>query len=213
MAGSHKVKFYHHAWLDPKLPFVAHYPAKLVPNLLATCKTVNAEATAIFWTQPFYVADLATMHAFLYRIGPATMTLMRDVTLIAWPRTQHCLGIPVFNLLRAATNLESLTVFDQIFAHSWRIPSGEAGDSDRAKYVAKKLYREIFPWIEAVMRKDGGGIERLEKVLRINEDNLKPPPPSIYAPPSPEPWTAERWVKCEEIMFQELARIVECDHK
>lgn len=211
--GNNNGRFFHHRWLPPDAGFVLGYKPVLVPTLLATSKAINAEAAPMFWGQPFYVADLATMHTFLYRLGPASLALMREVTIISWPQGQKNLSGPVFNLLRGATSLERLAVYDVIIKrHPYRIPRGIGGDQDRARHVAKKLYRELFPWLETMIK--AGGIEHVEKVLQLHEDNLKADFHLGFPNPTPggAQWTQERRKQCEQAMFREILRIMEFDH-
>jgi hypothetical protein len=218
MCGNNNARFFHHRWLQPNPDFVVSYKPVLVPALLATSKAINAEAAPMFWGQPFYISDLVAMHTFLHRITPASLALMREVTIISWPRTQKHLSMAIFNLLRAATNLEHLTVYDQIIKQlPYRIPSNTNGDSDRAKHVAKKLYRDIYPWLEAMVQTRG--IEHLEKVLKLHEDNFQPDY-NHYVLHNPiasnqnriNDWTEERRKACEHTLFEEIKRIMEFDH-
>lgn len=210
MNGNNNSRFFHQRWLKTGPSLQGSYRPVLVPALLATSKIINAEAAAMFWGQPFYVSDLVAMHTFLYRISRASLALMRDVTIISWPQTQRHMSMPVFNLLRRATNLESLTLYDPVVKRlPFRIPGSASGDSDRAKHAAKKLYRDLFPWLEAMV--EAGGIEHLEKVLHLHEDNFQGDFYSGYNHHI-NGWTQERTKHCEQVMFQEFARIMEFDH-
>jgi hypothetical protein len=179
-----------------------------VPNLLATSKAIYSEAAALFWGQHFYFADLTTMHNFLYRVRPETMTMIREATLIAWQRNHKSMSMPVSHLLGAATNLERFTIFDHVYTCSYRSQKGPAGDADRSRVVGKKLYRDFYPFIDVVIK--SRGIEQLQKVFRLSDSNFLYP---NYWNQREEPLTEDRRKTCEDAMFQEIARIWEHDHK
>ncbi|OIW31431.1 hypothetical protein CONLIGDRAFT_631375 [Coniochaeta ligniaria NRRL 30616] len=187
------------------------YKPSLVPALLATCKTINAEAAPMFWGQPFYVADMTAMHAFLVRMSPVSMALMREVTIITWSasRTHKVMNMPTFGLLRGVVNLQRLTIFDTITNVSYRISRGPDGDAERAKQVARKVWRDCFPWLEVML--DTGGIEAVGKVFKLAEDNFKVNDQNYSQPPSHR-WTEERRIKSEHVMLEEIKRLMESRH-
>ncbi|KAH8908274.1 hypothetical protein BR93DRAFT_612209 [Coniochaeta sp. PMI_546] len=185
------------------------YKPTLVPALLVASKSINAEAASMFWGQPFYVADMTAMHTFLVRMRPASMALMRNITIISWcaSRTHKTMNLPTFSLLRGALNLERLNIFDTIVHHPYRISRGPDGDADRAKQVARKVWRDCFPWLEVMF--DAGGVEALEKIFKLAEDNYKPSDQHFAPQTTSSRWTEARRTNCEQIMFEEIKRLIE----
>ncbi|KAF9736832.1 hypothetical protein PMIN03_007250 [Paraphaeosphaeria minitans] len=111
------------------------------PALLAVCKQVNNEARTILYGHQIFVKDTLALHSFLVDLGPRAAGYLKNVTLGDWGSGRGVLKAynhACFTALSAATNIERLT-FNGIL--SW---------SQTNKAGATILYRDAFPWLEAV---------------------------------------------------------------
>jgi hypothetical protein len=154
-----------------------------VPQLLATCKTIYAEAAGFFYKQPFIVQDPHTLQQLLLGMGPTGVAKLNNLTI--GPRTGSRSSVrasilPAFGLLRDATSLEKLHVKSWVGWYKSRDrasnPSDrEEGDEQRAKLIARNVYRDCWPWLEVIAGKKGtAGLEKMEEVFHIGEVNFRP---------------------------------------
>jgi hypothetical protein len=178
-----------------------NYKPGLVPALLATCKKINAEAKAILYSQPFFVSDTSALQAFLLRLGPPTMGLLRDLTIISWckSRSAKAVNLPAMAMLRDASNLERLHIFETVGHSGFIVPHNPDNDAEGAKQVAHRVYRDSFPWLETVARR--GDPQALRKILVVSEMN--------FTRSRDVHWPKERLAKSEGLMFDEILRLLE----
>lgn len=112
----------------------------LVPSLLAVNKQIYNEGRDILYGNYFKLADPITMHSFLVDIGPRAAKWLKSVTLLScgpWRGMQKGYNHSSFAMLAQATNLQKFRIDG---AMSW-------GNS---KWTARQVYRDGFPWLEAV---------------------------------------------------------------
>lgn len=186
------------------------YKPCLIPNLLAVSKHIYGEAAQMMYSQPFYFSDSSAMCTFFGRMRPKTMAMMQEITIISWQasRTHKFMNMPAMALLRGAVNLKQLHIFDTFVHGAYRIPSTPDGDGERSRHVAKKVYKDCYLWLQAVV--SAGGIEALKKVLVLNEENFRHSH-WTWSGPAQGTFTKERLRNCENIMFEKLLRFIVAD--
>lgn len=186
--------------------------ARLIPQLLATCKTIYAEAAGFFYKQPFIIQDSHTLQQFLLGMGPKGVAKLTNLTI--GPRTGSRSSVkasilPAFALLRDATSLEKLLVKSWVgwyksHDRAHNPAAGEGGDEQRAKMIARNVYRDCWPWLEMVVGKDPtAGFNKMEQVFHIGEINFRPQhskPDSQLKP--------EREVKMRRWIMTEVFRLL-----
>jgi hypothetical protein len=120
--------------------------APLVPALLAVCKQMNLEGRNLLYGNHFYLENPLALHSFLVDIGPRAASLLKNVTLMGWSdgRGHRSYNHTCFTALMPATNLESFNT------HGYMRCGGTG-----AKRIAIQIYRDAFPWLEAVGREKG----------------------------------------------------------
>ena len=119
--------------------------APLVPTLLAVCKQINQEAGDLLYSHHFYVENPLALHSFLVDIGPRVAKLLRHVDMMEWSdgRGHKSYNHTCFTALMSATNLVSFNT------HGYMRCEGTA------KHIAIQMYRDGFPWLEAIAREKG----------------------------------------------------------
>ena len=134
-------------------------PTALVPSLLAVSKQIHQEGRDILYANEFIFADTFALYSFMINLGPAGATYLKKLRLMGWGygRAMKAYNHSCFATLVWATNLESFR-FDKTSGYS-RNPKG----------AAEQLYRDAFPWLEAVGVAKGKVDAALE-VLQISED-------------------------------------------
>lgn len=113
----------------------------LVPSLLATNKQICKEGRDILYGNEFKLDNTMALHSFMVDISPRTASLLTHVTLRSWDmgRGVHkAYNHACFSMLMSATNIQELTIEGPI---SYRY---------NPKGIASQLYRDGFPWLEAV---------------------------------------------------------------
>ena len=116
-------------------------PRALVPSLLAVSKQIHQESRGILYGNEFKLLDPLAMHSFLVDCGPRAALLLKKVTLLRWSayRGMHKgYNHSAFALLASATNLTQFRFEGYLACRS--LP----------KWVARQIYRDAFPWLEAV---------------------------------------------------------------
>jgi hypothetical protein len=153
-------------------------PAKryhIVPALLATCKTVYAEAAPMFYGQPIIVSDTYTLQVFLSQIGPRAVGSLQDLCVNAWcrSRSHKAINLPAFSLLRDAMALRRIFIQcpHNYYHYRWRYnnDASESQSDQQIKYgitIAKQIYRAMYPFLEAFINKRGQ--EAVAEVLEIS---------------------------------------------
>ncbi|KAF2873814.1 hypothetical protein BDV95DRAFT_567806 [Massariosphaeria phaeospora] len=133
------------------------YPQTLVPSLLAVNKQIHQEGRDILYSNEFRLQDPLTMHSFLVDIGPRAATYLKHVTLVHWGPANRSMhkgyNHSSFAMLALATNLNKFRVEGTI---TW---------GNEGKQVARQMYRDGFPWLEAV----GAAKGRLDAAVDVIE--------------------------------------------
>jgi hypothetical protein len=104
----------------------------------------------------FKLADPLALHSFMVDIGPQAAKLLTHVTLRSWiygRSMQKGYNHSAFSMLASATNIKKLRI--EAFTH-WR---------EEPHWVARQLYRDGFPWLEAV----GAAKGKLDAALDLLE--------------------------------------------
>jgi hypothetical protein len=135
-----------HVNKTPKIPRgPATEIAPLVPSLLAVCKQINQEAGDLLYSHHFYAEDPLTLHSFMVDIGPRVAARLKHIDLMNWvhARGHKSYNHTCFTALMPAINLVSFNTHGFL----------RCGES--AKHIAIQMYRDAFPWLEAVGRAKG----------------------------------------------------------
>lgn len=134
------------------------HPRLFSPHLLGVSRQIHAEASAVLYgTNPFSFSDSAALHAFITRLSRPTRGLLRDVTLDSWPwrgrRGGSAWGRAAFAMM--AEGVTRLRAF-----------AFEPGTRSREpKREARRAWRLMHPWLEAVARERVEGVEAVMAVL------------------------------------------------
>jgi hypothetical protein len=117
-----------------------NHPAILVPSLLAVNKQIHREGRDFLYGNDFVFADTLALYAFMINIGPASASSLKRMHLLGWGRnrTMKAYNNACFSVLIWASGLEKFCIKTTL---GWR---------DEAASAARQLYRDAFPWLEAV---------------------------------------------------------------
>jgi hypothetical protein len=117
----------------------------LVPSLLAVCKQINQDAGDLLYSHHFYAEDPLTLHSFMVDICPRVAARLKHIDLMNWvhARGHKSYNHTCFTALMPAINLVSFNTHGYL----------RCGES--AKHIAIQMYRDAFPWLEAVGRAKG----------------------------------------------------------
>jgi hypothetical protein len=137
-------------------------PTALVPALLAVNKQIHQEAGDMLYANDFIFADSFALYSFMLNLGPSGAKSLKSVRIMNWGygRALKAYNHSCFAVLAWATNLNKL-VLDKMPGYN-RSPKG----------AAEQLYRDAFPWLEAIAAARGkvdAGLDALE----IGEDALE----------------------------------------
>lgn len=135
-------------------------PATLTPSLLAVSKQIYTEGRDILYSNEFIFTDTSAMYNFLINLGPSGAKYLKTLHLRGWGygRATKTYNNACFAALVWATNIEEFH-FDSVYAF-YR----------NSKSSVEQLYRDAFPWFEAVGAAKGKpdaviDIMRLDKSL------------------------------------------------
>lgn len=136
-------------------------PTTLVPSLLAVSKQIHQEGCDILYSNELVFADTVALYAFMINIGQAGATHLKTMRLTGWGcgRTTKAYNNACFAVLIWASNLEKF-YFDTVM--DWY---------RRPKYAAQQIYRDAFPWLEAV----GHARRRFDAaldILKVGDESL-----------------------------------------
>lgn len=181
--------------------------------LLSTCKAVYAEAAPIFYSQPFIFVDNYVLHGFLMNSSPTTASLLRDISIKHWSTDpeHRSINLPAFQLLRDAVNLRRLKIDCRI---SWTSTDptvvylqAQPRQSKIAACVARHIYRDCYPWLEAMeQRKGGKGAWRA--VLDVLVDNIRPSNSSRSLNDRLPSWTERNREETEVMLRDEIQELL-----
>jgi hypothetical protein len=115
-------------------------PVTLVPALLAVNKQIYQEGRDILYGNEFICADTFALYSFLINLGPAGAKKLKHLRLMGWSfgRATKAYNHSCFAVLVWATNLETLRL------------DKTSGYARKPKNAADQLYRDAFPWLEAI---------------------------------------------------------------
>ncbi|KAF2111513.1 hypothetical protein BDV96DRAFT_184259 [Lophiotrema nucula] len=116
-------------------------PSLLAPGLIAVNKQINEECRDILYGNDFHFGDTLALHSFMVNIGPRAASLVESITLRGWSggRGMHkAYNHAAFAAMISATNIKKFAFKTSI---SW---------GGKPMWVARQLYRDSFPWLEAV---------------------------------------------------------------
>ncbi|KAF2190252.1 hypothetical protein K469DRAFT_624877 [Zopfia rhizophila CBS 207.26] len=138
-------------------------PRPLVPAILAVNKQIYNEGREMLYSNEFKFGDTLALHSFVANIGPRAASLLTDLTLKTWQysRCMHkAYNHAAFAAMMAATNIKQFK-FDCYL-----------GCSSEPKSVARQVYRDGFPWLEAVGVAKGK-IDAAVDLIEIRNDNFQ----------------------------------------
>lgn len=153
-------------------------------NLLATCKQINSEANALFYGQRLIFTNYTALTGFVSGLTPKTASMLRHIEIrcYALSRTRKNMGFTAMSLLAAkgAVNIKLLHLNCRIgwfgLSHSRRDPPTEKAIADMLKRVGRKVFRDVYPWLDAVMAsqpKVKGGVGKVIERISIGKENFE----------------------------------------
>lgn len=135
--------------------------AALAPSVLAINKQIYFEQVMVLYSNDFYMADPYTLHTFVINLGARAASYLKRVTLVNWGSyrsQQKSYNHSCFAALVSATNLERLTIRGNLYSVN---PVG----------AARQIYRDGFPWLEAVGAAKGR-VDAALDILEVSADNF-----------------------------------------
>jgi hypothetical protein len=135
--------------------------APLVSSLLAVNKQIYKEGVDILYSNEFIFTDSAALYSFLINLGPASSKHLRTIRLMKWcfSRDSKAYNHSSFAVLIWATNLTTFHI-EASPSRSWR---------GSPKRDAEQIYRNAFPWLEAVGAAKGKPDAAVD-VLRLSDE-------------------------------------------
>ncbi|KAH7371230.1 hypothetical protein BKA66DRAFT_572967 [Pyrenochaeta sp. MPI-SDFR-AT-0127] len=120
-------------------------PKSLAPSLLAVSKQIHSEARDMLYSNEFIFAGTFALYAFLINLGPSGSKHLKTIRLLSWEygRGMKAYNHACFAVLVWATNITSFYIDTSI------------GWYRNPKTCAEQIYRDAFPWLEAVARTTG----------------------------------------------------------
>lgn len=115
-------------------------PNSLVPSLLAVNKQIHQEGCNILYSNELVFADTVALYSFMINLGPTSASQIKTIRLKGWGwgRTSKAYNNSCFAVLIWASNLEKFYIDTSV------------GWYRRSKNAAQQIYRDAFPWLEAV---------------------------------------------------------------
>jgi hypothetical protein len=155
-----------------------HEPTIFSPDLLAVSKTIHAEAASFLYSQRFVVADNYALLTFLNQIGPQHASMLRELTIQSWcsSRSHKSINYPAMCLLSTSTSLESLNIDCSVGYfrdYGWRRNTRKT--TECAVRVARKVFRDCHPWLQAVGRAKGNitaGVDMIKIHAKKNFEDI-----------------------------------------
>lgn len=153
--------YYHPTTINDRFDDADDAPMSLVPSLLAVNKQIHQEACDILYSNELVFADPVALYAFMINLGPVSASRLRKIRLNGWGwgRTTKAYNNACFAVLIRATGLEKFRIDTNISWHS------------QPKGTAQQLYRDAFPWLEAVGDAKGKFDAALD-ILEVAEESL-----------------------------------------
>lgn len=160
-SGPHSHSYYRPNSINANIDNVEDMPASLVPSLLAVNKQIHQEGCHILYGNELVFADTIALYAFMINIGPVSASYIKRMRLKGWGYgpTLKAYNNACFAVLIWATNLQKFCIDTNI------------GWCRRPKLVAQRLYRDAFPWLEAVGNAKGN-FDAALGVLDLSKESL-----------------------------------------
>ncbi|KAF1829121.1 hypothetical protein BDW02DRAFT_536964 [Decorospora gaudefroyi] len=141
----------------------ATYEARvpLNPSLLAVSKQIHQESVDILYGNELIFANSLALYAYMIHLPPASAQRLKRIRILGWGQGLRTTAYnhACFAVLRCATNIAALHIDAPI--GSYRSPKGGS----------EQLYRDAFPWLEAVGTVKGRADAALD-VLHLGEECL-----------------------------------------
>lgn len=134
----------------------------LVPSLLSVNKQVYREGCDILYSNELIFADPIALYAFMINLGPGgSASHLKTMRLKGWGygRTSKAYNNACFAVVISAKNLEKFYIDTSV------------GWYRQPKSAAQQIYRDAFPWLEAVGRTKGKFDAALD-VLEVSAESL-----------------------------------------
>lgn len=135
--------------------------ASLTPSLLAVNKQIHQEGCDFLYSNELVFADSLALYAFMINLGPGSASRLKNMRIKGWGdgRTTKAYNNACFATLVWATGLEKLYI---------DVRNGWYGEP---KHAARQLYRDAFPWLEAVGRSRGKFDAALD-IIEVTPGNI-----------------------------------------
>jgi hypothetical protein len=132
--------YYHASRLNDSARAKYEEPVALTPALLAVSKQIHQEARDILYNNELIFADSFALYNFLINVGPDAAKQIKHLRIMGWGwgRAMKAYNHSCFAVLAWATNVETLHL------------DKTSGYSRSPKSAADQLYRDAFPWLEAI---------------------------------------------------------------
>lgn len=190
-------------------------------QILRLNKMVYCEAAPILYAQRIFFKNYTVMNSFLLSLRPKTIQMLTDIH-IGGTNARHSRS-PVLNLapstwalLRDAVNIKRLQIDGQLRMGYYLKPTPKTTTVDEkaaksGRLVAGRLYGDCWPWLTAILQRDGG-IANLSKILTISPESFRPSKHwyDYYstAATADQDWTDEHPPKARAAMMDEIERLV-----
>jgi hypothetical protein len=147
----------------------------LITNLLAVNHQIYQEAVSILYNQRITVADTYALHSFLTQLTARTVGFIRHLRISSWcsSRSHKAINFPAMSALAAsgAVNLERLELDCALgYFHSYGWRTGRT--TPVPLRVARKVYRDCYPWMQAMARAKGDMYAAVD-ILEISGENFR----------------------------------------
>ncbi|KNG47832.1 hypothetical protein DDE82_005060 [Stemphylium lycopersici] len=133
-------RMYPKLYLTEQLCKAYEDPAPLTPALLAVSKQIYQEGIDVLYGNEFIFTDSFALYSFMLNLGPVGAKHVKSVHILGWHdgRAMKAYNHSCFATLAWATNLTALHI------------DAPMGSYRASKDGALQLYRDAFPWLEAV---------------------------------------------------------------
>ncbi|KAI4933027.1 hypothetical protein J4E85_003430 [Alternaria conjuncta] len=136
--------------------------APLVTSLLAVSKQIHQEGVDILYGKnEFIFTDSFALYNFMINLGPNRSKSLRTLRILGWlhGRAMKAYNHSCFAALVWATNITAFHIDSQIGWHR------------ASKYGAEQLYRDAFPWMEAVGMARGK-VDAVVDIIKLGQDHF-----------------------------------------
>jgi len=168
----------------------------LSPHLLTVSKAIYAEAANILFCQPIVVLDNLTLFHFAGMQTAKTASMIRNLTIAFWCHTAAYkqMNYAAMTLLSAV----GMVHLDRLHLDGRLRPYGTCGN-----LLARKVYRDCYPWIHALGNAKGNRYAALD-VVEMSEVNFE-----AWMDHRPEDVRAEELEKSREEFRDELQSLIQ----